>query len=113
MESQMITANQLKCSWRFTHPGCPRPLCGLQAGPAGLCIFHSDGHEPSSERALLEEVAKPDHWLEAARIKQLPPGVNLSGAKLPRANFEGTTLVNVILKDALLDGANFRSAMLR
>lgn len=45
-------------------------------------------------------------------MRPLAPGLNLTGIRLPRANFEGLRLVNVVLTDAELDSANFRSAQL-
>lgn len=86
-------------------------MCGLLAGPDGYCIFHSDGTAPEFLQALIEQVSN-QCWLEGARIKQDLTHVDLSHARLPRANFEGVKLVNVVLNDALLEGSNFRSATL-
>lgn len=61
---------------------------------------------------LVQEIQDPDHWLEGAQIKQNLSGVCLSGANLPKANFEGLTLTNVDLSKALLEEAIFRSSTL-
>lgn len=103
---------QVYCSWRFTHPERPRDFCGLPAGSDGLCIFHSDLLTPNFAEALEEEVSKPQHWLEGAIIKQGLTKVRLTGAHLPNASFEGQRLVNVLLDNALLERANFRSSCL-
>lgn len=107
-----MATNELKCNKKFIHPDAPRPECELPAGPDGLCIFHS--YEPTLNfiQLLEQEVSKPDHWLEGAQIKQHLSGVCLSRANLPKASFEGLTLTNVDLTDALLEEANFRSTVL-
>lgn len=101
-----------KCSWKFSHLGRPREECGLPAGPDTLCVFHSDQPVPNFEQLLEQEVANPQHWLEGAKIKQDLHGLRLVGAKLPKANFEGRKLTDVVLTNALLEEANFRSAFL-
>lgn len=68
--------------------------------------------EPHFIQDLVNEVARPNHWLEGACIKEDLSDVRLSGARLPRADFEGRRLVRVALDGALLEDATFRSATL-
>ena len=98
----MTTQNTI-CSWRFTHAERPRDICGLPAGPDSLCIFHSERPTPNFAKSLEAEVSKPQHWLVGATIKQDLTKVHLTGARLPRASFEGLRLVNVLLDGALLE----------
>lgn len=102
------------CTQHFSHPERPRDrnTCGLLAGSDGLCVFHSSRVEPGFVQELINEVKKPNHWLEGALIKVDLSRVHLSGARLPRAVFEGIHLIGVALDYALLEDANFRSATL-
>jgi hypothetical protein len=102
----------MKCVFLFKHSQRPRHTCGLPAGADGLCVFHSPTLLPGFIDALVKEVAKHDHWLEGAQIKEDLVEVGLSSARLPRANFEGRRLVRVALDSALLEDANFRSAII-
>jgi uncharacterized protein YjbI with pentapeptide repeats len=102
----------MTCSWLFVHPDAPLPNCNLPSGPDGLCIFHSPSFVPDFVREFSDEVARPRHWLEGARIKTDIVGILLSGAKLPYANFEGRHLIRVALDRSLLEGANFRGAVI-
>lgn len=101
------------CQYEFKMPGKPRQYCGLPAQDGNFCCLHSsDQSDAGYIKVLLDEVRRPDHWLEGARIRHDLKGLVLSGASMPRAVFEGACLESVMLDFANLEGALFRSTRL-
>lgn len=109
---KIIGMTALPCKRRFEHPQKPRSRCGLPADSTGYCTFHSLASPPNFLETLQEEVAKTDHWLEGANLSRRLDRVDLRGAKLPKANFEGSHLTAINLQGALLERSNFRGAQL-
>lgn len=101
------------CQYEFKMPEKPRQYCGLPAKDGGFCCLHSpDRSDTDYIEFLINEVRRPDHWLEGARIRHDLKGIVLSGARMPRAVFEGARIESVTLDFANLEGAIFRSTQL-
>jgi hypothetical protein len=81
-----------------------------------FCVWHDADARPREwdVRGELERaVAQPEHWLEGAILSDQKAlrQLNLFGAKLPFADFEGVDLSDTVLAEACLDGAVFRGAI--
>jgi uncharacterized protein YjbI with pentapeptide repeats len=101
------------CKFQFKMNGKPRNYCNLDVSENGYCIFHSTSVKGSNyKETLKKEVERTDHWLEGVQITEDLTNINLTGAKMPRANFEGISIKGVLLDYANLEAAIFRSAVL-
>jgi hypothetical protein len=95
----------------------PRLHCGLPAeetdkGPR--CFWHVAELRRAGfdvKGALVEEIAKPDHWLEGAELESADlTEIRFDRAQLPYANLEDASLNRATLTDTCLDFACLRSA---
>ena len=103
----------MQCNFKFQMPGRPREYCGLPVIKDGRCCLHTRGTEETIAIDLIKsEIKKKSHWLEGIYLPQNINNLNLSGANMPRANFEGCLLKYVIIKNANLESAIFSNSIL-
>lgn len=101
------------CQFPFIMQNRPKNKCDLPIYDGHFCKLHSPSASNEDRLILLyEEKQKYGHWLEGIFLQCDLKKVNLSGVRMPRANFEGANIESSRMDRANLEGAIFRSAVL-
>lgn len=101
----------MQCDYKFQMSERPREYCDLPVIKGGRCCLHTQGIEHHIAIDLIKsEIQNKSHWLEGIYLPKKINDLNLSGANMPRAIFEGCHLKNVVLKNANLEDAIFSNS---